>query len=219
MHLRYAWFSEVSSLVNAIFERSYELTDPILKYCLWNKKFIHLTIIRQSLEKKIQFKDILLREINYIQHQAFIIIFSMYNSENYLRIRTKPDDYNNRTIHPRSIFPFSARSSSPWERNVEIKVRGADVAALREGAASPPAAAAAADTRCDHMSRRGRTVCARRFRKSHGHRVIRRLNASWTPLDEEERVSQRGKLEGARLLFFFFWEFERMWSRINSLYE
>lgn len=129
--------------------------------------------------EKIQFKDILLREINYIQHQAFIIIFSMYNSENYLRIRTKPDDYNNRTIHPRSIFPFSARSSSPWERNVEIKVRGADVAALREGAASPPAAAAAAaDTRCDHMSRRGRTVCARRFRKSHGHRVIRRLNAS-----------------------------------------
>lgn len=63
---------------------------------------------------------------------------------------------------------------------MEIKVRGADVAALREGAASPPAAAAAAaaDTRCDHMSRRGRTVCARRFRKSHGHRVIRRLNAS-----------------------------------------
>lgn len=48
---------------------------------------------------------------------------------------------------------------------MEIKVRGADVAALREGAASPPAAAvaAAADTRCDHMSRRGRTVCARRF--------------------------------------------------------
>lgn len=62
---------------------------------------------------------------------------------------------------------------------MEIKVRGADVAALREGAASPPAAAAAAaDTRCDHMSRRGRAVCARRFRKSHGHRVIRRLNAS-----------------------------------------
>lgn len=62
-------------------------------------------------------------------------------------------------------------SPSPWERRREIKVRGADVAALREGAASPPTAA---DTRCDHMSRRGPAVCAPRFRKSHGHRVIRR---------------------------------------------